>query len=207
MFSLQKVSCWREMDRIVLCCFESGPRHHNGFNWRGSQPCLAGWWRDGLSNPGEPMTIPLHTFENTDDPCVDLEYWFARNPDVLSHSPEKIAREAVKFMDVQRAPQRCGIYFLIKGDRIVYIGKAQSIYKRVEDHWRMGKSFERYWCFGGIPYMWLGHAEGYYIKRCKPFLNVERVPYDPILDKIARKHRQTWKVNEMIESGDLVLDR
>jgi hypothetical protein len=148
------------------------------------------------------MTIPLHTFKPTGDPCVDHENyfrdpsnprvqpedWFSRNPHVLSHDPEKIAREAIPFLTEERAPQRSGIYFLVYKERIVYVGKARSIYSRLESHfWRSDKKFDRYWCFGGIPYDWLTQAEGFYIKRCKPYWNSASVPYNPILDKIAKR--------------------
>lgn len=166
------------------------------------------------------MALPLHTFELTGDPLVDHENyfraqlgpsidhddWFERNPHVLSHLPSKIIRESVKFISDDRAPQDSGIYFLIDKENIVYVGKARNIYTRLEDHhWRSHKRFDRYWCFGGIPYIWLGQAEGYYIKQCKPFWNVAHVPYSAALDKLAKKHRQTWKVNEMLETGELIL--
>jgi hypothetical protein len=149
------------------------------------------------------MPIPLHTFAPTGDPLVDHENyfraglgprvdpeeWFEKNPAVLSHRPAEIIRDSIKFLTEERAPCERGIYFLIHRDQIVYVGKAQNIYGRLESHyWRTHKRFDRYWCFGGIPYDWLGHAEGFYIKICRPYWNISEVRYSKALDRIAKQH-------------------
>lgn len=144
------------------------------------------------------MAILLHTFEPTGDPCVDdlnhrlsgemptLRAWFSENPDVLKHAPETAVAESEPYRR-RAGPSEPGIYFLINDSKIIYIGKALSIAERLQKHNLTGKPFSHYWCFGGVPYEWLGHVEGFYIKRCRPALNKMGVPYSRDLDKIANK--------------------
>lgn len=146
------------------------------------------------------MAIPLHTFEPTGDPFVDdlafrlyhpgkaptLKNWFACNAAALSHAPATIVTESEPYSHLA-GPSEPGVYFLIDGAKIVYIGKALSIAERLRNHRMTGKAFSRYWCFGGVPYEWLGHVEGFYIARCRPALNRMGVPYSRDLDFIAEK--------------------
>lgn len=143
------------------------------------------------------MAIPLHTFGPTGDPCVDdlnhrltgefptLRDWFAVNAGVLKHPPENIIADSEPYFAFS-PPAEPGIYFLIDAGRIVYIGKALSIVERLSAHRYARKPFTHYWCFGGVPYEWLGHVEGFYIKRCRPRLNSMHVSYSRDLDSIAK---------------------
>lgn len=144
------------------------------------------------------MVIPLRTFEPTGDPCVDdlghrlygkfplLRDWFSANAHVLKYRSDEITAESEPF-HFCAGPSEPGVYFLVNDSKIVYIGKALSIAERLRNHYLTGKQFSHYWCFGGMPYEWLGHVEGFYIKRCRPALNRMPVFYSSDLDKIANK--------------------
>jgi hypothetical protein len=148
------------------------------------------------TSSGATVAIPLHTFEPTGDPCVDdlayrlygkfplLKDWFGRNSHVLKYTPDEITAESEPYQ-WRGGPSDPGIYFLVNDSKIVYIGKALSIAERLRNHFMTGKRFSHYWCFGGMPYEWLGDVEGFYIKRCRPALNKMHVIYSRDLDKIV----------------------
>ena len=84
-------------------------------------------------------------------------------------------------------PANHGIYFLINENRIVYVGKALGIWMRLDQHAIQGKLFSHYWCFGGVPYDWLRHVEGFYINRFRPAYNLDHVIYNKALDLTGTK--------------------
>lgn len=145
------------------------------------------------------MTIPLHTFEPTGDPIVDdfnffragthdfsYEGWFKANAHVLLHTAEEIISDAEPYK-LGDGPNAWGIYILVSDNEIAYVGRAMTIYDRLRAHRRSGKVFDRYWCFGGVPYDWLDHVEKHYIWHLKPRVNVLRVyGASPRLERIAK---------------------
>jgi hypothetical protein len=133
------------------------------------------------------MPIPLHTFAPFDGPCVLFEKWFEDNPHVLFHTKEEIIRDAEKY-EWDLGPSEPGIYFLIQGDAIAYVGRALTIRDRLKAHHEKGRQFDRYWCFGGMPDDWQSHLEGFYIKRMKPFMNIATVSYDPFLNDVSKRY-------------------
>lgn len=152
---------------------------------------------------GASMTIPWHTFEPTGDPMVDerdyfqrssvispFDQWFVQNICTLLHTSEEIIRDAEPYRNGD-GPETYGIYVLVSGDEIVYVGRALAVYERLRVHRRNGKIFERYWCVGGIPYDYLGSVESYYIHRLKPSMNViGREGMCPRLLRIASQSKQ-----------------
>lgn len=149
------------------------------------------------------MAIPLHTFEPTGDPFVDdlnfllenptemplLSDWFRENSHLLQYTSEQIIEEAMPYA-FRRAPWGTpgpsgnGIYFLVNEGKIAYVGRAMGISSRLASHFHSRKQFTHYWAFGGIPYDWHSHVEGFYINRFEPYLNSATVPYSRDLDKI-----------------------
>lgn len=142
------------------------------------------------------MALPLHTFEPTGDPFVDdlnfcllggemplLKDWFTRNAHVLRHEAASVLADSEPYR-YKCGPSEPGIYCLIADGRIEYVGKALSISSRLRDHAMRGKRFDRYWGFGGMPYEWLGHVEGFYIRRFKQRWNSANVIYNSALDEI-----------------------
>lgn len=63
----------------------------------------------------------------------------------------------------------CGIYFLIKESRIVYIGQSNNVYRRLGDH-KKEKEFTSF-KFIQCDAEWLDWVEIYYIHKFKPDLN------------------------------------
>lgn len=129
------------------------------------------------------MPIPFHTFDDTGDPMVDDFHffeksdrchsytdWFKANPHVLMHTADEIIRDADPYKQGDGANGR-GIYVLVSENEIAYVGKALTVWERLRSHRRSGKEFDRYWCFGGVPYAYLEYVEEYYIRRLKPYLN------------------------------------
>lgn len=45
--------------------------------------------------------------------------------------------------DAREPPSRCGVYMLIRDDRITYVGSSKSMMKRVKAHQSNGRSFDR----------------------------------------------------------------
>jgi hypothetical protein len=149
------------------------------------------------------MAIPLHTFEPTGDPFVDdqqecrgewpvYEDWFKENIRILRYTKTQIIEDSVEYIlygGPNPAPNEPGIYFLINGREIAYVGKAKNspISYRLRDHFMRGKQFNRYWCFGGVPYDFIDGVEGFYIAKMKPYLNVAHVIYPGELDEVAGK--------------------
>jgi predicted GIY-YIG superfamily endonuclease len=62
----------------------------------------------------------------------------------------------------------CGVYFLLDGDEVVYVGQAVNVYSRIDHH--RGKKFDRYAFVPCQPSM-LDRLESLYIHFLKPRLN------------------------------------
>lgn len=69
----------------------------------------------------------------------------------------------------ERLQARCGVYFLRKGDAIVYIGQSVNVYSRVTQH-EKGKDFDSV-TFVPCTQDQLNDLEGFYIRLIKPPLN------------------------------------
>ena len=69
----------------------------------------------------------------------------------------------------ERAQARCGVYFLRKGDAIVYIGQSTNVYSRVATHER-DKDFDSV-TFVPCAKEQLDDLEGFYIRLINPPLN------------------------------------
>lgn len=73
-------------------------------------------------------------------------------------------------------PHSCGIYFLISGGKIIYVGRSNYIRTRLRQHLDTAVEFTHYWCFDGVPSIFLDDVESYYIHSLRPELNIK---YDP----------------------------
>jgi hypothetical protein len=65
-----------------------------------------------------------------------------------------------------------GVYFLIQGCEIVYVGQSVNVLDRIYNH-RYQKDFDRYYyipCLVGE----MGSVENYYIKKFNPVLNMRK---------------------------------
>jgi len=132
------------------------------------------------------MAIPLHTFEfegsdylrYPEDPWLNPRMipkeWFKINVYNYLYPKEKIIKEAVPYK-ANEGPWASGIYFLLFDDHIIYVGMSVEILRRLNEHFEKGWGFNRYWCFGGIPKLYIEHVEAFYINALEPPYN-EKYP-------------------------------
>jgi hypothetical protein len=72
------------------------------------------------------------------------------------------------------APRACGVYFLIKGERIVYVGQSVNVLARVGSHAGADKDFDGWNYVRCLPEE-LDALERHYIDTYRPILNRDRV--------------------------------
>lgn len=133
------------------------------------------------------MAIPQHTFEfegsqylrYPPDPWLTAltipDDWFAANIYEFLYSWDHVVQEALPYK-INEGPWAAGIYFLLNGSTITYVGKSVEILKRLNDHRKKGWEFDRYWCFGGIPELYIEYVEAFYIHVFTPLYN-DKYPY------------------------------
>ena len=129
------------------------------------------------------MALPLHTFQFQG--CQDRQFahlkpllqpgeysrtCLLRVIDQYLWAPELIIREAIPYA-YDSAPEVGGIYFLVDGAEIVYVGISESLAQRVAQHRDNRMPFDRYWCFGGMPEAFVPLLEAFYIEAINPRLN------------------------------------
>jgi hypothetical protein len=66
-----------------------------------------------------------------------------------------------------------GIYFLVKGTKVVYVGQSLNVHRRISDH--RDKDFDRYAVIQ-CPSAMLDKLESLYIHTLRPILNGEYAP-------------------------------
>lgn len=64
----------------------------------------------------------------------------------------------------------CGVYFLIKGDEVIYVGQSVVMLHRIARHWREGREFDGYACIQCKPEE-MDRLEALYIAAFAPYLN------------------------------------
>ena len=100
--------------------------------------------------------------------------WFKENFPNFIFSCEHILNNVVPY-ELNDGPNCGGIYFLAQQNRLVYVGISNAIYRRLIQHHQNGLKFTHYWCFGGMPEMFVEAIESYYINKLSPPLN-EKLP-------------------------------
>lgn len=111
-------------------------------------------------------------------PCSDEVYrapykWLEANARRFHFTDARIIAEAVTEFHAPNLPPmaRCyGVYFLINGCDIVYIGQSTDIPGRILTHRKNGVDFDRFTWFEA-PELYLRAIEAYYIRRIQPPLN------------------------------------
>jgi hypothetical protein len=81
-------------------------------------------------------------------------------------------------------PGVCGIYFLVAGKRIVYVGLSNRIPRRIFQHRDNGVEFDSLTWFEA-PEFYMKAIEAYYIERIDPPFNTAR-PRDNEFSRIAK---------------------
>ena len=86
---------------------------------------------------------------------------------------------------LKKQKQKIGIYFLYKGNEVVYVGQSVNIENRIQEH-RGSKDFDSYnyvLCDRGE----LNEKEAYYILKHRPSYNVN-LPHNKIYKPIDTPH-------------------
>lgn len=119
----------------------------------------------------EYLTFVPGDWEHTGQAPIE---WFKENFSRFIFSPQHIVKKSVPY-ELNDGPNKGGVYFLLDKNKIVYIGVSNSIYRRLVQHFNKKLPFTHYWCFGGMPEMFVEAIESYYIHKFKPSLN-EKYP-------------------------------
>ena len=106
--------------------------------------------------------------------------WFEDNFKKYIFSTNHVVENCVPY-ELNDGPNKGGVYFLIRGRIVVYVGQSNDICRRLIQHYKSDKSFTHYWCFGGIPEIFVEAVEGYYIHKIKPPLNNKMPPLHEVV--------------------------
>lgn len=98
--------------------------------------------------------------------------WIASNLGSWMFNTSQIVEKSVA--RGERITADGGIYFLISGGRVCYVGKSSCIRSRVGNHKDDGIAFDRVAAIRGIPKWAMDEVEQCYIARLNPSLNMER---------------------------------
>jgi hypothetical protein len=132
------------------------------------------------------VTIPQHTFEFEGSEYLRYpeppwkasreipDSWFAAHIHNYLYSQICIIRDAVPY-EPNEGPWASGVYFLLLDNEIIYVGKSVEILRRLNEHHEKRWRFNRYWCFGGLPELYIEHVEAFYIHAFEPSHN-EKYP-------------------------------
>ncbi|MDX6015084.1 MULTISPECIES: GIY-YIG nuclease family protein [Shewanella] len=86
--------------------------------------------------------------------------WFKENFPKFIYPPEHIVQNSVPY-ELNDGPNKGGVYFLIDQNRVAYVGVSNAIYRRLIQHYKNRVPFTHYWCFGGMPEMFVQAIESY----------------------------------------------
>ena len=112
--------------------------------------------------------------------------WLRRNFHSFVHSPELILERAEPY-EWMAGPHSRGIYFLILDNKIVYTGKSIYIRTRLRQHLDAEMEFTHFWCFDGVPELFLDEVESYYIHLLRPTFNRKFDPPGEIASTFLEK--------------------
>jgi excinuclease UvrABC nuclease subunit len=79
--------------------------------------------------------------------------------------------EIVEKSQPARLPEQCGIYFLLRGNVVVYVGQTEWFWQRLRAHMKDSrKDWDRF-CFIEVPIDLLNEVEHHFIFKFKPEYN------------------------------------
>ena len=94
----------------------------------------------------------------------------------LAAGPTARLKNITEILDIaQPVAKMCGIYFLIRDDQVIYIGKSNDVYSRVSEHRARGREFTKFSVVPCDP-AHLSDIEAAYIKLFKPVGNRTHTP-------------------------------
>lgn len=146
------------------------------------------------------MPIPHHTFEFEGDDIFLLPQepwkglgitpikWLEQCFQKFLYTADHIVKNAVPYT-LGDGPNKGGIYFLIHESEIVYAGQSNTIYQRLIQHRKALLPFSHFWCFGGIPQMFLENVELFYIYTLEPPLNNKYPPLHEPATSFVKEHK------------------
>jgi hypothetical protein len=114
------------------------------------------------------------------------DVWFRDNAYRFLFGADHIVRSAVPYA-LNDGPNNGGVYFLINGDSIDYVGISGSISNRLVQHWSNGRRFSKYWCFGGLNDAFAEAVETFYIHYLEPFWNEKFPAPDSLVEPFLRQ--------------------
>lgn len=146
----------------------------------GNERPLANRAAGGAADPEEAMTenfpvIDPDANQSRLKPTLpECDRWIEQYAAKCLFDVDAIRSGAIEFRYAdQRGPNCPGVYFLLYGGEIVYVGKAASISNRLRSH-SQDKVWTHFWCITGIPVDATGAIEGMYIAWLRPIANVGR---------------------------------
>lgn len=124
--------------------------------------------------------------------------WVPRERKVSHALPANLVTKSEIIKAAKPLASSCGVYFLIDGEEVVYVGKSLNVFTRVPDHAKE-KQFDR-WCYIAAREVELDAVESFYINAFLPALNIvtPRIADSSGLDLECRlakiAERETWEV-------------
>lgn len=70
-----------------------------------------------------------------------------------------------------------GVYFLFQADEVVYVGKSENIFSRIQTHFAQGDKLFDSWAYREYPVEKIGRAESKFIRLLRPKYNKVNNPY------------------------------
>lgn len=103
-----------------------------------------------------------------------MAVWCRANFRNVAFSPEQIVAAAAEWPEWDDPSDLAGIYFLIRGGKVCYVGKATCLSARIGQHKRRNRPFEKVTVIAGLPPPSVGEFEAAYLRAWDPPWNVAR---------------------------------
>lgn len=109
------------------------------------------------------------------------DQWLYQHAGEFVFAPSEIASSAQVY-NPGDGPDCSGLYFLIDGKEISYVGISVDVSRRLETHYQSEKVFDSVWWVCEIPDIFLRHIENLYIITLKPRDNRKSEEVDRTLE-------------------------
>jgi hypothetical protein len=104
----------------------------------------------------------------------------ARFGGLAALTPDEVAERAANML------QESGVYFLLLGKQITYIGQSRDVWRRIKDHAASGRRFDSY-CWQPCEPSKLIELEAFCIKKFHPIENIHGSPFRTIRTNVVKK--------------------
>lgn len=106
---------------------------------------------------------------------VEARDWSFRRFPEMAFTPEQVIAAAAPTLELDGPYDESGIYFLIRGGRICYIGKAKELRGRIYQHRKQRRPFDAVAAIAGIHWEFIGELEAAYVNAWSPPWNAAAV--------------------------------